>query len=405
MNQEQKICYINSLQRILNVPIIYKSGSTQYVFQPFLLDSSENELNFIFQRLSHVFVNFSDSHALYFIHKTLIMFGMVINRETDEFVFVGPLASTLTTEKDIADYLFMANLSDKTTRIITNYMKTNCSFTIPQLQELLINLNLIINEEITTEDMLISIYDREKETREKLARKNYSAEDDRMDKIDQEALNNYTNRLNYCIINGDTELLKDLLLQLKSIPYNEQNLHSINDIRTSAIGSVFVAHDVAKKSNTNADDLERVKQYYLMKISTAQQSAEIKIAAIQALMEFAQIIKKNKTYTTHNPTVNRIIKYIQANITTKLFAADIADTLNISVNYLFTKFKAETGKTLTQYINEEKIHKSIFYLTFTDKSLAEISNHLSFSSQSYFQTVFKSVTGQTPASYRESNRS
>lgn len=403
MNLEQKICYISSLHRMLNIPIIYKCKSVKYDFHPFHLDSSEADWDFISQRLSHVFTNYSDSNTLYFIHKSLIMFGMIVNRETDEFVFIGPLASTFTSEKDIADYLFLADLSESATRTITSYMKSNKTFTLQKLQELIININLIINNEIATEETLVSIFDREKETKARLAERLYSEEDDRIEKVNLDELNSFTNRLNYCIIHGDTETLKELLLQLGHIPYPEQNLHSLQDVRTSAIGSLFVAHGVAQKSNVDLYELNRVKQYYLMQVSACQQADEINRIVISALTEFTQLVKKNKKYTTQNPTINKVIKYIQGNITSKLLAADIAEALHISLNYLFTKFKGETGKTLVQYINEEKVKRAIFYLTFTEKPLIEISNHLSFSSQSYFQTVFKNVTGQTPAAYRESN--
>ncbi len=40
---------------------------------------------------------------------------------------------------------------------------------------------------------------------------------------------------------------------------------------------------------------------------------------------------------------------------------------------------------------------------FTNKSLIDIANHLSFSSQTYFQTVFKQVKGTTPAEWRKFN--
>ena len=40
---------------------------------------------------------------------------------------------------------------------------------------------------------------------------------------------------------------------------------------------------------------------------------------------------------------------------------------------------------------------------FTDKSLIEISTCLSFSSQSYFQSIFKKIMGITPTKWRRKN--
>lgn len=330
----------------------------------------------------------------------MVMFGMVINREEKELVFMGPVASTMCNEKDISDYLFAAGLSAKATKSMASYMNANKKFNLYQLQELIVNVNLIINDEIISTDKLISIYDSERANKIKLANKTYNEGEDKEDKINLDEVDRYTNKLNQCIINGDTEMMKELLLSLNTIPYTESQAHSLRDVRVAAIGAIFVAHNVAQRSKTSDADLERIKQFYLLKVLALQQPEEINRSVTQALLEFTRTVKENLTYTTENPTVNRAIRYIEKNITDKLVAQDIASALHISLNYLFTKFKAETGKTLTQYINEEKVKSAIYYLTFTDKSLAEISNHLSFSSQSYFQTVFKSVTGVTPVEYR-----
>ena len=43
-------------------------------------------------------------------------------------------------------------------------------------------------------------------------------------------------------------------------------------------------------------------------------------------------------------------------------------------------------------------------LASTDKSLLEISTYLGFSSQGYFQNVFRRYTSMTPGDYRKYNR-
>lgn len=99
----------------------------------------------------------------------------------------------------------------------------------------------------------------------------------------------------------------------------------------------------------------------------------------------------------------RAINYIKANITSKLVAKDIAEALHTNEHYLFTKFKKETGVTLNVFINREKIKKACYFLLFTDKTLVEIATYLSFSSQNYFQAVFKQVTGKTPTEWRKNS--
>ena len=170
-----------------------------------------------------------------------------------------------------------------------------------------------------------------------------------------------------------------------------------------AFGSVFAAETTARKSGVPDSDLTRIKRFYLGRIDASRSLDDLHQLIISVIYEFTKCVKEYLEHKTNNPIINRAVQYIKTNINTKLLAEDIANALHINLHYLFVKFKQKTGKTLTQYINEEKIKKACYYLMFTDKSLIEISTYLSFSSQSYFQTVFRKIIGQTPTEWRRNN--
>ncbi|MDD4156395.1 MAG: AraC family transcriptional regulator [Candidatus Cloacimonetes bacterium] len=57
--------------------------------------------------------------------------------------------------------------------------------------------------------------------------------------------------------------------------------------------------------------------------------------------------------------------------------------------------------SITEFIIQCKIRDAKRLLRYSEKTLCEISNYLCFSSQSYFQTVFKKDTSLTPSKYRQ----
>ena len=95
-----------------------------------------------------------------------------------------------------------------------------------------------------------------------------------------------------------------------------------------------------------------------------------------------------------------MIQYIHTNNMKKLSLDHIAEDIGISKSYMCALFKKETGKNIGQYIQEEKIRTAKDLLQFSEYSIMDISDYLSFSSQCYFQNVFKKVTGMTPKQYR-----
>ena len=70
------------------------------------------------------------------------------------------------------------------------------------------------------------------------------------------------------------------------------------------------------------------------------------------------------------------------------------------INGVTNKFKKELGFDVCSFIMRCKMEEGKSLLTYSDKTLSEISNYLCFSSQAYFQTVFKKKYGLTPTQYR-----
>lgn len=98
------------------------------------------------------------------------------------------------------------------------------------------------------------------------------------------------------------------------------------------------------------------------------------------------------------------LNYIDAHVNETVTLDTVAAQINRSSSYLMKKFREELGTTVGAYIIESKLKEAKSMLTFTDKTLAEISNYLCFSSQSYFQNVFKKHFGVTPLQYRKQMR-
>ena len=66
---------------------------------------------------------------------------------------------------------------------------------------------------------------------------------------------------------------------------------------------------------------------------------------------------------------------------------------------MMRRFKEELVFQIGAFITRCKLEEAKSLLTYSEKSLAEISNFLCFSSQSYFQNVFKKQYGITPMQY------
>lgn len=102
--------------------------------------------------------------------------------------------------------------------------------------------------------------------------------------------------------------------------------------------------------------------------------------------------------------VRAVARKISGQLYQKISVAQLAQELQVSRSYLSHQFKRETGESLTDYILHQKIGEARRLMQTTDMPLAEIAYQLAFSSQSYFNTTFKKITGHTPGKISKASR-
>lgn len=115
---------------------------------------------------------------------------------------------------------------------------------------------------------------------------------------------------------------------------------------------------------------------------------------------YFQTIKKYRT-STFLPLPDRIKSYVNEHIGENITLNDISSALHASKKTLNPAFKKAHGITITQFIRSQKIIVAKELLISCDSSIADISELLSFSTQSYFVKTFRELTGVTPKYFRE----
>ncbi len=78
----------------------------------------------------------------------------------------------------------------------------------------------------------------------------------------------------------------------------------------------------------------------------------------------------------------------------------VADFVKIDRTYLYRLFKAETGMSIIDYINNHRIAKAEVMLMDKNISIKDVAYSVGFTDQMYFSKVFKKLKGQTPTEFR-----
>jgi AraC-like DNA-binding protein len=99
-----------------------------------------------------------------------------------------------------------------------------------------------------------------------------------------------------------------------------------------------------------------------------------------------------------------LLHYIQTHLNQNLTLERVAQDLYLSRTQFVRQMRRETGKTFVQYLTEYRLGEAKTLLEDSNWTVSAIAGFLGFKSPTYFQTVFRRATGQTPSQYRAEKR-
>jgi len=96
----------------------------------------------------------------------------------------------------------------------------------------------------------------------------------------------------------------------------------------------------------------------------------------------------------------RMVRLLENHVNANLSVADVARMCNMSTVNAKQTFSRYAGMGIKEYFNRLKIKAAILLLQ-SGNSVQETADLLGFSSQQYFCTVFRRITGKTPSSCKQ----
>jgi len=122
----------------------------------------------------------------------------------------------------------------------------------------------------------------------------------------------------------------------------------------------------------------------------------------EALADFIDRVSRSKRKHLSKP-VAACQEYIFNHLYEPITLSALAEKTGLQANYLSQLFKKETGVTITQFIQREKVEEAKKLLELTQEPIAAIAAKLNFYDQNHFIKIFKRYTGLTPKRYRNKN--
>lgn len=97
------------------------------------------------------------------------------------------------------------------------------------------------------------------------------------------------------------------------------------------------------------------------------------------------------------------VAYIQTHYRDNLTIRELAERVHLHPNYFIRVFKNHFGASPIQFVNKKRIEEAKWLLTTTNLPLSEIGESVGIPDISYLSRLFKSMTGFSPSTYRQTH--
>lgn len=141
-------------------------------------------------------------------------------------------------------------------------------------------------------------------------------------------------------------------------------------------------------------------------------SHDIPILPLESVHAIASIMSICAEYLCFSKTLSirrtndaeRAKQYVSENLCNELTVQHIADALGLSRTSTHTLFRKNFGKSVTEYVNSQKIKLAKKMLS-ENHTTAEITEAIHISDPNYFYRMFKKYTGMSVSEFKASEKS
>lgn len=208
------------------------------------------------------------------------------------------------------------------------------------------------------------------------------------------------------ITSGDMEAVKENCEQERFLDTDGVGTLSRNPVTNLKYHFVITTAMITRLCKQKGMELEqafRMSDFYIQKLDDISTVEGVRSLHDEMVLDYTEKMRKICQDDTNSKHISVCKEYIYSHIKERITIEDLAEELGVSASYLSRLFRKETGDSVSAYIRKKKIEMAKNLLHYSDYSMIDIANRLSFSSQSHFIQQFREYVGMTPKKYRDLN--
>ncbi|WP_254638988.1 helix-turn-helix domain-containing protein [Cohnella sp. GbtcB17] len=161
-----------------------------------------------------------------------------------------------------------------------------------------------------------------------------------------------------------------------------------------------IISELAKIGSGKEDGADNANILVWQRLIDCTDAGEVREAVLDYMARFSRSIKREDAAPQHN-LIRRIADYIAVHLQDPMTVKQLAEQFHLNASYLSVLFKKETGRTISDYVQDARMTRAKELLRDPNVKIYEVAAQVGFQTAAYFTYLFKKVVGQTPQEYRD----
>lgn len=210
----------------------------------------------------------------------------------------------------------------------------------------------------------------------------------------------YENELMRAVSMGQSHKAEMLLASFSNFAFERRLADPVRNLKNYGIIMNTLLRKAAEQGGVHPLYLDNLSSEYAGKIEQIASAASGYGLMTEMYRGYCRLVRRHAT-KNYSPPVRKAIAHIDSDLNGELGLKTLAELQGINASYLSTLFKKETGQTVTDYVNQKRVHLAVQLLSGTRLQIQTVAQHCGIPDVNYFTKVFKKYVGKTPKQFRQ----
>lgn len=201
---------------------------------------------------------------------------------------------------------------------------------------------------------------------------------------------------------GNTEAALKACQQMARFTYGGRFFGSLYQTKIMLTVMNTLLRKAIERSNIHPYYIDEISSRYALMIENMVDEESWPL--VQTMVKEYCAYVRRYSLQQYSPLVQKVINTINLNLSDQLSPKSLAAMYYISPSYLSSLFKQDTGTTLTDFINTQRIQRAANLLSSTEQNISVVAEQVGILDVNYFTKMFKKSMGSTPTQYRRQSR-